>query len=182
MKQELTNSETRRTRWPTEQIVLHMETVYAETSLKLQTRLRRNGLTGRMSALDAESIIEEIIASLMKDPTFLKLLDWVRTLPTSVHNVRLGHAIHSPTTVLSHLQIADALFANKTFTEIFASLQTQSLQDQVQSILLSDAQVGEGLTGSEVTLSLAEAGLQEIRPSLERIVEVLSQVASITAL
>lgn len=151
-------SATSRTRWPTEQIIQHMEKMNAETQLKLQSRLRRNGLNSRMSALDVEHIIEEVIASLMKDPTFLELLEWLRTLPTSLHN------------------IADALFANKTFAEIFAALQTQSLQEQVDAILANDVQKQEGtLTGSEVTISLAEAGLIETRAILERIVEVLRQ-------
>lgn len=74
------------------------------------------------------------------------------------------------------LQIADALFANKTFAEIFAGLQTQSLQDQVDEILSNDVQQGGSLTGSEVAVSLAEAGLTEIRPTLERIVEIFRQV------
>lgn len=84
----LYNFDNLRTRWPTEQIVQHMEFMRAETLAKLESRIRRNGLSSRMSALDVEHIIEEIVASLMKDPTFLELLEWLRTLPTSLHNVK----------------------------------------------------------------------------------------------
>ena len=40
-----------------------------------------------MSALDLETIINNILQTLLQDSSFLALMEWLTTLPVSIHNV-----------------------------------------------------------------------------------------------
>jgi len=81
-----------RSRWPKEQMTAQLQSIVAETEekvliLHLSAGLVQPTSSGRNSALDLDNIISNIIAMLMQDPTFLALLEWLKTLPTSLHQV-----------------------------------------------------------------------------------------------
>lgn len=64
----------------------------AETGRKVASLYQSVGLVkaksgSRMSAIDLEHIIDEIVKSLMQDDGFISVLEWLSTLPAALHEV-----------------------------------------------------------------------------------------------
>ena len=52
-----------------------------------QPTVNNDSNDGRMSALDLENIINDIIQTLLQDPAFISLIEWLATLPPLIHQV-----------------------------------------------------------------------------------------------
>lgn len=153
-------SSSRRTRWPNEQTIHYLEAEVAEAEQKISALHPSTGLmmsidsNARMSALNLEQIIADVISELMKDEAFVHIIEWLSTLPSVLHG------------------IADEFLANKTFQEIFAMLGSRSEAVQgmlVQGVVVQDLPAVNTVTGntagkpsgSESVLGLVGAGLRE---------------------
>ncbi|KAK4016529.1 hypothetical protein OUZ56_031486 [Daphnia magna] len=153
-------SSSRRTRWPNEQTIHYLEAEVAEAEQKISALHPSTGLmmsidsNARMSALNLEQIIADVISELMKDEAFVHIIEWLSTLPSVLHG------------------IADEFLANKTFQEIFAMLGSRSEAVQgmlVQGVVVQDLPAVNPVTGntagkhsgSESVLGLVGAGLRE---------------------
>lgn len=68
-----------------------MATVSEEevTELYISVGLVPAANSPRISALDLENIIKDIIQTLLQDPSFILLLEWIVTLPSTLHHVVL---------------------------------------------------------------------------------------------
>ena len=91
----------KRARQPPEQVRLVLESLAVEAQTKVDVLLQRSmgssagqqptvnndSNDGRMSALDLENIINDIIQTLLQDPAFISLIEWLATLPPLIHQV-----------------------------------------------------------------------------------------------
>lgn len=84
---------TNRTRWPTVQIIHHLETSVAEAEQKIAQLRPSTGLfasvdsDSQISEVNLEQIIADVVSNLMTDQSFLSLIHWLATLPGTVHMV-----------------------------------------------------------------------------------------------
>ena len=80
----------KRTRWPNEQIIQFLSTETAKADEKIAALRLSSGLVpteSRISAVNREEIVANIVSDLMKDPSFQSLIGWLATLPASIHMV-----------------------------------------------------------------------------------------------
>ncbi|EFX89839.1 hypothetical protein DAPPUDRAFT_310104 [Daphnia pulex] len=161
-------SSSRRTRWPNEQTIHYLEKEVAEADQKiaglrpsfagLMTWLDSNN--AKMSSLNLEQIIADVVKELMKDEAFQHIVEWLGTLPGVIHG------------------IADEFLANKTFSEIFQMLGARSeIQGMlVQGLVVQDVPAVDPVTGfksagkhtgSQSVMGLVGAGLKEAQSVLQ---------------
>ncbi|XP_057366645.1 uncharacterized protein LOC130687486 [Daphnia carinata] len=166
----------RRTRWPNEQTIHYLESEVAKAKQKISVLQPYTGLitsvdsSGRMSPLNLEQIIADVVSELMKDEAFVHIVDWLSTLPSVIHG------------------IADEFLANKTFQEIFDMLGSRSEAVQgmlVQGVVVQDLPAVDPVTGntagkhsgSESVLGLVGAGLREAQFILQVIAKTYRLIA-----
>ena len=91
-----------RARQPPEQVRLVLESLAIEAQSKVNALMHQsignvgkeptavnNNSNSRMSALDLENMINDIIQTLLQDPSFISLLEWLATLPPTIHQVKI---------------------------------------------------------------------------------------------
>jgi hypothetical protein len=59
-----------------------------------QATVNNDSNDSRMSALDLENIINDIIQTLLQDPAFLSLIEWLASLPPLIHQVNQLNNVH----------------------------------------------------------------------------------------
>lgn len=162
-----------RARQPPEQVRLVLESLAVEAQRKVDALLQRsmvsagqkttvnnNSNDSRMSALDLENIINDIIQTLLQDPAFISLIEWLATLPPLIH------------------QIADELFANKTFQEIFAMFglgsDVMSLQEMISDVPAESANTAL----YDSAMKMFQSALEDAQPHLRRISLIYNQMVN----